>query len=71
MEIQIRAKRIGGSLGFIIPREVVERERIFPEDSINVKIEKKCDLDFLWAINKDIKKSTKKIMEEIDRGEDE
>ncbi|MEK6926497.1 MAG: hypothetical protein AABW50_04430 [Nanoarchaeota archaeon] len=71
MEVLVKAKKIGGSLGVIIPREVVEKERIFPEDSLNVTIEKKNDLDFLWAVNKDIKKSTKEIMKEIDEGENE
>ncbi len=69
MEAEVKAKRMGGSIGIIIPKEIVERERINVEDIIKVKIEKKDSLSFLWAKGKDIKKSTQKIMEEIDEGE--
>ncbi len=69
MEAEVKAKKMGGSIGIIIPKEIVERERINVEDIIKVKIEKKDNLSFLWAKGKDIKKSTQKIMEEIDEGE--
>lgn len=69
MEVEVKAKRMGGSIGIIIPKEIVEKERIDIEDTIKIKIEKKYDLNFLWGKGKDIKKSTDKIMEEIDEGE--
>ena len=40
MEAKLKAKQIGGSIGVIIPKEIVDKERIFPEDIIKVKIEK-------------------------------
>ena len=69
METIIKAKRIGGSIGIIIPREIVGKERINPEDVLRVKIEKTADLSFLWGRWKKIKKTTDKIMKEIDEGE--
>ncbi len=70
MEKILRAKKIGGSIGIIIPSEIVSKERILPEDSLKVRIEKTADLSFLWGKGEDIKKPTDKIMEEIDEGEE-
>ena len=71
MEAIIKAKKIGGSIGIIIPRRIVGKEKISPEDTLKVKIEKTADLSFLWGRWKDIKKSTDEIMKEIDEGEDD
>ena len=71
MEAIIKAKKIGGSIGIIIPREIISKEKITPEDTLKVKIEKTADLSFLWGRWKDIKKSTDEIMKEIDEGEDD
>ena len=71
MESKLKAKQIGGSIGVIIPKEIVEKEGIMPNDILKVKIEKTSDLKFLWGKFKDIKKPTDKIMKEIDEFEDE
>lgn len=69
MEASVKAKRIGGSLGIIIPKEIVMREKILEEDVLNIKVEKTYNLNFLWGKYRDIKKSTDKIMREIDENE--
>lgn len=69
METITKAKQIGGSIGVIIPMEVVEQENIHPNDTVKIKIERCDDLSFLWGKGKDIKKSTDQIMKEIDEGE--
>jgi len=71
MEAEVKARRFGGSFGVIIPRIVVERERISDGDILKVKIKKVSDLNFMWGRGRDIKKSTDKIMKEIDEGEDD
>jgi len=71
METMIKAKKIGGSIGIIIPKEIVGKEKISPEDILKIKIEKIGDLSFLWGRWKDIKKPTDEIMGEIDEGEDD
>lgn len=71
MEIIVKAKKIGGSVGIIIPKEVVWAEKIGPDDNLKLKIEKTSDLDFLWGKWKGVKKSTDEIMKEIDEGEDD
>ena len=70
MEAKLKAKQIGGSIGVIIPKEIVDKERIFPDDTIKIKIEKNDDLNWLWGRFKDIKKPTEQIMREIDEHED-
>lgn len=69
MEVQLKARRIGGSLGIIIPLEIARKERIVDNDTLKVKIKKTSDLSFMFGKGKNIKKSTKQIMREIDEGE--
>ena len=69
MEALVKAKKIGGSIGVIIPNDVVKRERISVEDALKIKVEKTDDISFLWGKGRDIKKPTDRIMEEIDEGE--
>ena len=69
MQLNIKAKKFGGSIGIIIPKEIIIKEKISPEDTLKVNIEKTSDLSFLWGKWKDIQKSTDEIMKEIDEGE--
>ncbi len=71
MQSTVKARKIGGSIGIILPREIVEQERIGSDDTLKIRVEKTADLNFLWGRWKDVKKSTGKIMEEIDEGEDD
>ena len=69
MEVKVKARKFGGSIGIIIPREVIEKERINVDDDLEINIEKKADLNFMWGICKDVKIPTDQIMKEIDEGE--
>ena len=69
-EVIIKAKKIGGSLGIIIPEEIVKKEHINVNDTVKIKIERKDDLTFLWGKLKNIKTPTQKIMDIIDEGEE-
>lgn len=71
METLVKAKKFGGSIGIIIPKEIIGKEKISPEDTLKIRIEKTSDLNFLWGKWKNLKKSTDKIMEEIDEGGDD
>lgn len=70
MQAIVKAKKIGGSVGVIIPREIVEKEHIKPEDTVEIKVKRKDSLESIWGILKDIKKPTQQIMKEIDEGEE-
>jgi hypothetical protein len=69
MEAIVKAKKIGGSIAVLIPKKVVDKERIFPEDTLKIKVEKTADFNWLWGRFKGIKKSTDQIMKEIDEAE--
>ena len=69
MEAVLKARQIGGSIGILIPKEIVEKESIHVDDSIKVRIEKTADLSFMVGKFKDLKRSTDQIMREIDEGE--
>lgn len=58
-------------IGMVLPKELVKKERILPEDSVKINVEKTGDLSFLWGRFKDINKPTDEIMKEIDEGEDD
>ena len=70
MQAITKAKRIGGSIGIIIPKEIVKKERIKPDDKVRFSIERADDLSSLWGMLKDVKKPTQQIMKEIDEGEE-
>lgn len=69
METLVKTKQVGGSLCVVIPKEIVEKERILVEDIIKIDVKKPDNLNSLWGKLKDIKKPTDKIMREIDEGE--
>lgn len=70
MEAIVKAKKIGGSIGIILPKKLIEKENIMAEDDIEIKIKRKDNFDSLWGIIKDVKIPTQKIMDIIDEGED-
>ncbi len=70
METLVKARRIGGSIGVIIPAGVIAKERIREDDMIKLRVEKTVDLGFMWGKGKDIIKSTDELMNEIDEGEE-
>ena len=70
METEVIAKKIGGSIGVIIPKEVVKKESIHADDKLKLKVERADDLNWLWGRGNDIKTPTDKLMEEIDEGEE-
>ena len=70
MQAIVKTKKIGGSVGVIIPKEIIEREHIRAEDTIEIKVERKDNLNSLWGILRDVKMPTQKIMDITDEGED-
>ena len=69
MEAVTKAKRLGGSVCIILPKELVKKEMIQVNDILKVKVEKTDNFNSLWGKFKEVKKSTKQIMKEIDEGE--
>ena len=44
MEIEAIAKKWGSSIGFIVPREIVEKEKIKPNSKVKFEIIKVTDI---------------------------
>ena len=68
MEIKAKTKKWGNSIGVLIPKEVVEEEKIKPNQEITLTINTKPitrgkDIFGTWKF----KKSTEKLMREVDK----
>lgn len=69
MEIQtkVRVKQWGNSLGIVIPREIVIKEELEPEEEVIVTIRKKDTLSTLFGKGKGIKLDAQKMKDELRR----
>ena len=47
MEIAVKAKKWGDSIGIILPKEVVKAEKIEPNDNLKVEVFKEADFSDL------------------------
>lgn len=66
-EAKLRLRKWGNSLGIVIPQDVLEKERAKEGDELFILVKKgKPNLRKLFGSYK-FKKSTEKIMKEIDR----
>ena len=66
MTITVVAKKWGNSIGVIIPREVIEREGIKPEQKLEIDVKgKKTVLQELFGALSFHGKSTEQIMREV------
>jgi antitoxin component of MazEF toxin-antitoxin module len=67
MELQLKTRQWGHSLGIVIPRETIERLHISPDEEIVVEIRKKENvLKDLWGAFK-FKKPTHELLKEVRR----
>ena len=70
-QVVVRARKVGGSVAVIVPKEVVKKERISPNDKVRLSIQRVDELTDWWGNLKWAKKPTARIIKEIDEGEDE
>jgi hypothetical protein len=72
LTFKTKPRKWGNSLGFTIPREVVDEGRILPDEELEIVIVRRKEVDFQSLFGKyKFKKSTKQIMKEIDEGWDD
>ena len=69
MQFQTKTKKIGGSIGVILPHELIKEVALELDEDVIVELKRPGNLNFLWGIGKKDKTPTQKIMEDIDRGE--
>ncbi len=67
MEIEVETKRIGGSLGIIIPHNVVEMENIKPKEKIVIELKRAHTVGDIFGKIK-WTKTTEEMMKEVRKG---
>jgi len=68
MEIETVAKRWGSSIGIILPKAIIEENKIRENDKIIVEIKKKALAGELFGKFPNWKKSTQEIKDEMRKG---
>ena len=68
MEIKATTKKWGNSIGLLLPKEVIRKENIKPEQEVTILISSKSITKGkdIWGTFK-FKKSTEQLMKEIDK----
>ena len=68
MEVKVKTKKWGNSIGILIPKEAVRKENIKPDKEVTILVSSKPkttgrDLFGKWKF----KKSTEELMREVDK----
>ena len=64
---EMMARKIGNSIGVIFPKELVDKERIVPNQKLDIRIIKKTDLSDIFGSLK-IKESGQEFKDMVRRG---
>ena len=67
-EIECVARKWGNSLGFIVPREIVEREGIAENAKVLIEIKRQHYAKELFGLLSDWKRPTEDIKKEMKKG---
>ncbi len=70
VETEVVVKKPGSSLGFVIPKEIVEKEHIKENDIIKINIQKVHTAREIWGLVPDWKIDTQKAKDEARKGWD-
>ena len=69
MEVKVKAKRWGSSIGVIIPKEIVEARRIKENDEVIIEVKNRpLAGEFFGRLKGKLKKSAQEIKDEMRRG---
>ena len=69
MEVKVRAKRWGSSIGVIIPKEVIEAKRIRENDEIIVEVKNRpLAGEFFGRLKGKLRESGQELKDEMRRG---
>ena len=63
--IEARLRRWGSSLGVIVPKEIVDKERLKPGEEIIFEIKKKNAVKSVFGALKDWKIDSQKVKDEL------
>ena len=65
LQFKARAKEWGNSIGIVLPKEVVSREHIFPNEEITIEIKPKNILRETFGTLKGWKIDSQKVKDEL------
>ncbi len=68
MEILVETKKIGGSLGIILPKSVVEKENLKVKEKVRVEVRKGHNVGELLGLFKGWSRSTEEIIRDSKKG---
>ena len=66
-EIEVQARRIGGSIGILLPHDVVQKEGIKSSQTVRILIKRQHTIDDFFGVTH-WKRSTKDAMKDIKEG---
>ncbi|MBI2970898.1 MAG: hypothetical protein HYY37_00590 [Candidatus Aenigmarchaeota archaeon] len=67
-EVVCKTRKIGGSIGIILPREVVKEEGIRPDQNIRVHIKKQVKVKDVFGMFPQWKTPAQKLKDEARKG---
>ena len=67
-EIECKTRKFGGSIGIILPNDVVKKEGIKPDQNIIVEIKKHVKVKDVFGMLPDWKTPTQKLKDEARKG---
>lgn len=67
-EIEAKTRKIGGSVGIILPKSIVEKEGIKPNQTIRVEIKRQVKVKDVFGMFPNWKPDTQKLKDEARKG---
>jgi len=68
MKVQTKLRRWGNSIGIVIPKYLLEKEKLIEGEEVTVIIENKNDIHEIFGSLKDWKIDSQKMKEELRKG---
>jgi antitoxin component of MazEF toxin-antitoxin module len=68
VEIEAEARKIGGSIGIIIPNDVVKKEGIKVHEKLRLELKRPHKIGDFFGAAKGWKRPTEEIIEELKKG---
>ncbi len=67
-EVECKTRKLGGSIGIILPKDVVKKEGIKPDQTIKIEIKTRPKVKDVFGILSEWKADTQKLKDEARKG---
>ena len=68
VEIEVETRKIGGSIGVIIPNDIVKQEHIKPNEKIKIEVKRPHKIGDFFGAAKGWSRPTEEIVKELKKG---